>query len=200
MSMFSKLLASVLLALCSAGCPASQDPIGPLSEAVAEPGLAGMWEYAEGEVWEYQQLHIYAGEDGKSLEILVAGEDGWVVLSGYVTAIGSRRYVNLRFHDGSQEARDDANEVSSTHPYWFCAIRFDEAGRLEVGMLGQLVEAAQAGRLRRSESRGYSGTLISDTSANIAALAAALSDEGVFKEAIVYRRVVQAPPAPENGN
>lgn len=178
------------------GCAASQNPAGPESEAVSEPRLAGAWQYAgdKGDGWDY--LHVFP--NGSTLEIVAVSseEKGWAILSGYVTAVGERRFVNLRITDASAALKADLDkqERVDSHPYSFVAIRFDGDDRLAVAYpVEQLHAAVKDGRLA-GEIVGDYDVFITDNSAKIAAVLGALDDGDLFEDPVPYRRI--AAPAP----
>ncbi|MGH6928839.1 MAG: hypothetical protein ACREEV_11020 [Dongiaceae bacterium] len=187
-----------LLAAVLGGCAASQNPLGPESEAVTEPRLAGAWQYAgdKGGGWDY--LHIIPGGNGSSLEIVaINSEDkGWTVLSGYVTAVGERRFVNLRIVDASAALKADLDKQAhkDSHPFSFVAVRFDGDDRLSVAYpLEQLHAAVKDGRLA-GEIVGDYDVYVGDSSANIAALLGGLGDGDLFKDPLLYRRISAPSP------
>lgn len=180
------------------GCAASQNPLGPESDAVSEPRLAGAWQYAgdKGGGWDYP--HVFPSGNGSTLEIVaVNSEDkGWAILSGYVTAVGERRFVNLRIINASAALQADLDKQArkDSHPYSFVAVRFDGDDRLSVAYpLEQLHAAVKDGRLA-GEIVGDYDVFITDSSANIAALLGGLGDGDLFKDPLPYRRI--PPPSP----
>jgi hypothetical protein len=185
-----------LLAGLLGGCAASQNPLGPESEAVSEPRLAGAWQYVgdKGGGWDY--LHVFPNGSGSALEIVaINSEDkGWAVLSGYVTAVGERRFVNLRITDASAALKADLDKQprKDSHPYSFVAIRFDGEDSLSVAYpVEQLHAAVKDGRLA-GETLGDYDVFISDSSAKVAALLGGLGEGDLFKDPLLYRRI----PAP----
>lgn len=190
-----RIVLGVLLAGVLAACAASQNPIGPESEAASEPRLAGTWQY-DGDKGGWDYLHIFPSEDGKALEIIaINGEEkAWAILSGYVTASGDRRYVNLRLANASPAIMADVQKQGQhdRYPYSFVAFRFDGDNRLLfVYPIEQLYAAVKAGRLAGATAGDYDVS-VSDTSANIAAEMAAVSDAELFKDPGAYRRISAA--------
>jgi hypothetical protein len=187
-----------LLAGALGGCAASQNPLGPESEAESEPRLVGTWQYAGDKSGGWDYLHIFPSGDGGMLEIVaINGEDrSWAVLSGYVTAIGERRFVNLRIVDASAALKADLDKQQNreSYPYSFVAVRFDRDDRLSIAYpVEQLHAAVKAGRLA-GETVGDYDVFISDASAHIAALFSSLDDDELFKDPLPYRRVAAYSP------
>lgn len=189
-------VAVLLFAVALAGCAASKNPVGPASAAVGEPRLAGVWAYDGGdERWEY--LHILPSDDGKQLQIVAVnqGDKSWAVLNGYVTAVGDRRFVNLRLTaaDASLMADVDKTGRKDSHPYAFAVYAFDGDDVLRIAYPAEpLHQAVKDGRLA-GETEGDYDVFISDDSAKIAAVLGALDDAALFKEPKRYRRV-KSPP------
>jgi hypothetical protein len=189
-------VAALLLAVALAGCAASKNPVGPASEAVSEPRLAGLWAYYDGggDGW---YLHILPGDDGKQLQIVavIHGDKSWAVLDGYVTAVGERRFVSLRLAaaDAGLMADVDKSGRKDSHPYSFAAYAFDGDDVLRIGYpLEALHQAVKDGHLA-GEVDGDYDVFIADSSANIAAVLGALDDAALFKEPKQYKRV-KSPP------
>lgn len=179
------------------GCVASQNPLGPASEAVSEPGLAGTWLYDgdKGDAWNY--LHVLPGEDGKSMEIVVvnSAEKGWLVLAGHVTSVGEQRYINLQVAAAAPAVKADLDKDprAKTHSYSFVAYRLEGDGRLTLAYpLGPLHAAVKNGQLA-GETVGDYDAFISDNPAKIAAVLGAVSAAELYKDAAVYRRISPAP-------
>jgi hypothetical protein len=185
-----------MLAVGLTGCAASQNPLGPESEAVSEPRLAGAWQYVGDKSGGWDYLHVFQSGNGSAIEIVaINSEDkGWAVLSGYVTAVGERRFVNLRIVDAAAALRADLDKQphKDSHPYSFVAIRFDGDDSLAVAYpVEQLHAAVKDGRLA-GETVGDYDVLISDSAANTAALLGGLGEGDLFKDPLLYRRI----PAP----
>jgi hypothetical protein len=183
----------LLFAVGLAGCAASKNPLGPSSEALSEPRLAGVWAYegSGNDSWEY--LHILPGDDGKQLQIVAVnqGDKSWAVLGGYVTAVGDRRFVNLTLvaADAGLTADVDKTGRKQSHPYSFAAYAFDGDDRLTIGYpVEALHQAVKDGRLAGETSGDYD-VFIGDSSANIAAILGGLDDAALFKDPKRYRRV-----------
>jgi hypothetical protein len=127
--------------------------------------------------------------------VVVNSTDGdWVVLSGYVSAAGARRYLNLRVSAASAEVQADIDKSGKekTHPYSFVAYRLEEGGRLSLAYpVEPLVAAVKTGRLA-GETVGDYDAFISDAGPNIAAVLAAVDDQVLFKDPVVYRRISPA--------
>jgi hypothetical protein len=186
----------VLLPCLLAGCAASQNPLGPESEAVSEPRLSGAWQYAGDKSGGWDYLHIFPSGNGGTLEIVaINSEDkGWAILSGYVTVVGERRFVNLRIVNASAALKADLDKQAhkDSHSYSFVAVRFDGDDRLSIAYpVEQLHAAVKDGRLA-GETVGDYDVFITDSSANTAALLGGLGDGDLFKEPLLYRRI----PAP----
>jgi hypothetical protein len=189
-------VAALLFAVALAGCAASKNPLGPASEAVSEPRLAGLWAYdGGGDRWEY--LHILPSADGKQVEIIAVNQDdkAWAVLDGYVSAVGKRQFVNLRLATASADVMADVEKSGrkDSHPYSFAAYAFDGDDVLNVAYpQAPLYQAVKDGRLAGETSGDYD-VFISDSAANIAAVLGALDDATLFKEPKQYKRV-KSPP------
>ena len=188
----------VLLAGLVGGCAASQSPLGPESEAVSEPRLAGAWQYVgdKGGGWDY--LHVFPDGSGGALEIVAinSADKDWAVLSGYVTAVGERHFVNLQITDASAPLKADLEKQGrkDSHPYSFVAIRFDGDDRLSVAYPVQQLHAAVSDGRLAGETVGDYDVFISDSSANIATVLAGLGEGDLFKDPLLYRRI--AAPSP----
>lgn len=191
-----RVVASLLFAVALAGCAASKNPLGPASEAVSEPRLAGVWATdSGGDRWEY--LHILPSDDGKQLQIVAVnqGDKSWAVLDGHITAVGQRRFVNLRLAAAGADIMADVDKSGrkDSHPYSFAAYAFDGDDVLRIAYpLEPLHQAVKDGRLAGETSGDYD-VFISDSSANIAAALGAVDDATLFKEPKRYRRV-KSPP------
>jgi hypothetical protein len=189
-------IGALLAAVALAGCAASKNPLGPASEAVSEPRLAGVWAYeGNDDRWEY--LHILPSDDGKQLQIVAVnhGDKSWAVLDGYVTAVGERRFVNLRLAaaDAGLMADVDKTGRKDGYPYSFAAYAFDGDDRLTIGYpLEPLHKAVQDGRLA-GETNGDYDAFIADSAANVAAVLGALDDATLFNDPKHYRRVKSTP-------
>lgn len=191
-----RIVAALLFAVALGGCAASKNPLGPASEAVSEPRLAGVWAYEGGnDRWEY--LHILPSDDGKQLQIVAVnqGDKSWAVLDGYVTAVGERRFINLRLAaaDPGLMADVDKSGHKDSHPYSFAAYAFDGDEVLRIGYPQEpLYKAVKDGRLAGETSGDYD-VFVADSSANIAASLGALDDAALFKDPKQYKRV-KSPP------
>ncbi len=191
-----RLVTALLFAVALAGCAASKNPLGPASEAVGEPRLAGVWATdSGGDRWEY--LHILPGDDGKQLQIVAVnqGDKSWAVLDGYVTAVGEHRFVNLRLAaaDAGLLADVDKSGHKDSHPYSFAAYAFDGDDVLSVAYPQEpLYKAVKEGRLAGETSGDYD-VFIADSSAKIAAVLGAVDEATLFKEPKRYKRV-KSPP------
>jgi hypothetical protein len=188
----------VVLAGALAGCAASQNPLGPEGEAASEPRLVGTWQYAgdKGGGWDY--LHVFPHESGSTIEVVAvnSADKGWAVLSGYLTAVGERRFANLRIVEASAALRADLDKQAhkDSHPYSFVAVRFDGDDRLSIAYpVEQLHAAVKDGRLA-GETVGDYDVFVTDSSANIAALLGGLGDGDLFKDPLLYRRLPAAAP------
>src|ERR1700752_4213939 len=102
-------LAILLSVTGLAGCVASTNPIGPAGEAVSELRLAGVW-VKEGDGGGREDLHILARDKQLQIVAINHGDDSWAVLDGYVTALGDRRFVNLRLAAADAETIADADK------------------------------------------------------------------------------------------
>jgi hypothetical protein len=189
---------SLLSAIALAACVASTNPIGPDSEAVGEPRLVGLW-VAENNDKGSDYIHILpAADSDKKVQVFALDRagDGWAVLDGYVSAVGERRFVNLRLAaaDPGTIAEVEESGRKITHPYSFVAYAFAGDDRLSLSYpLELLQKAVKEGRLA-GETVGDYDVLIADSSANIAAVLGATGDADLFKEPIHYRRI--SLPAP----
>ncbi len=189
-------VAALLFAVALAGCAASKNPLGPASEAVSEPRLAGVWAYEGGDDrWEY--VHILPSDDGKQLQIVAVnqGDKSWAVLDGYVTAVGERRFINLRLAAADTGLMADVDKTGrkDSHPYSFAAYAFDGDDVLRIGYpLEALHQAVKDGHLA-GEVDGDYDVFVADSSANIAAVLGALDDAALFMEPKQYKRVKSAP-------
>ena len=185
-------VAALLFAVVLAGCAASKNPIGPASEAIGEPRLAGTWASDGGDNrWEY--LHILPGKDGKQMQIVAVneGDQSWAVLDGYVTEVGGHRFINLRLAAADAELMADADKSGQkdSHPYSFAAYAFEGDDVLAVGNPVELLyNDVKDGHLAGETSGDYD-VFVSDSSANIAAALGALDDAALFKQPKRYRRV-----------
>jgi len=183
----------ILIAGMLGGCAASQNPLGPESEAVSEPRLSGTWQYVGDKSGSWDYLHVFPSGNGSVLEIVAINSEDkdWAVLSGYVTAVGARRFVNLQVIGASAALKADLDkqEHRATHPYSFVAVRFDADDRLAVAYpVEQLHAAVEAGRLA-GETVGDYDVFITDSSDNIAALLDSLAEGDLFKDPLLYRRI-----------
>jgi hypothetical protein len=191
-----RLVAALLFTVALAGCAASKNPVGPASEAIGEPRLAGVWAYDGGDNrWEY--LHILPADDGKQLQIVAVnqGDKSWAVLDAYVTAVGELRFVNLRLAaaDAGLMADVDKSGHKDSHPYSFAAYAFDGDDVLNVTYPQEpLYKAVKDGRLAGETSGDYD-VFIGDSSANIAAVLGALDEAALFQQPKKYKRV-KSPP------
>ena len=189
-------LAALLMAVALAGCAASKNPLGPVSDAVGEPRLAGVWT-SEANAADWEFLHILPSDDGKRLQIVAVnhGDKSWAVLDGSVTAVGQRRFVNLRLvaADAGLLADVDKTGRKDSHPYSFAAIAFDGDDSLTIGYpVEALYQAVKDGHLTGETSGDYD-VFIADSSANIAAVLGALDDATLFKDPKRYRRLKATP-------
>lgn len=185
-------IAVLLLAAALAGCAASKNPIGPASEAVSEPRLAGTWASDGGDNrWEY--LHILPSKDGQQLQIVAVneGDQSWAVLDGYVTAASGHRFINLRLAAADAELMADVDKTGhkDTHPYSFAAYSFEGDDVLSIGNLVELLyNAVKSGQLAGETSGDYD-VFVGDSSAKIAAVLGAADDATIFKQSKRYHRV-----------
>jgi hypothetical protein len=193
-----RIATALVIAVALGGCAMSNNPVGPASEAVSEPGLVGTWQYAgeKSDGWDY--LNVFQSESGNTLEIVaISSEDkSWAILAGHVTAVGERRFVSLRLTAGSEAVmRDSAKQGPvGDHPYSFVAYRLDGGDKLVIGYpLEPLQEAVKGGKLAGSAAGEYD-VVIDDSSANIAAALGAVPDAQLFKEPLPYRRIAAASP------
>jgi hypothetical protein len=189
-------VAVLLFAVALGGCAASKNPLGAVSEAVAEPRLAGVWT-SEGNAGDWEFLHILPGDDGKQLQIVAVnqGDKSWAVLDGYVTAVGERRFINVRLGAADPGLMADVDKTGhkDTHPYSFAALAFDGDDRLTIGYpVEALHQAVKDGRLAGETSGDYD-VFIADSSANIAAVLGALDEAALFKQPKHYKRM-KSPP------
>ncbi|HZF32762.1 MAG TPA: hypothetical protein VE914_03070 [Candidatus Angelobacter sp.] len=188
----TRTVAALLFAITLAGCAASKNPLGPASDAVSEPRLAGVWAY-EGNNEGSEYLHILPSDDGKRLQIVAVnqGDKSWAVLDGYVIAVGERRFINVRLTaaDAGLMADVDKTGHKDSHPYSFAAYAFDGDDRLTIGYpVEALYKAVKDGRLAGETSGDYD-VFVADSAANIAAILGALDDAALFKEPKRYRRI-----------
>ena len=189
-------VAALLFAVALAGCAASKSPLGPASEAVGEPRLAGTGA-SEGSGGDWEYLHILPSDDGKQLQIVAVnqGDKSWAVLDGYVTAIGDRRFLNLRLvaADAGLMADVEKSGRKDSHPYSFAAYALDGDDGLRIGYpVEALHQAVKDGRLAGETSGDYD-VFIADSSAKIAAVLGALDDAALFKDPKHYKRI-KSPP------
>jgi hypothetical protein len=185
-----------LLTALLIGCAASTHPVGPLSEAVTEPRLAGVWEN-EGSADHDEYVHILPSEDGKQLQIVAVdhGDKSWAVLDGYVTAVGEKRLLNLRIAAASARlvADVEGSGHEDTHPYAFAAYAFEGDDRLAVAYVYEpLREAVKEGRLA-GEMDGEYDVYVADSPAAITAVLGAVESAALFEDAERYRRVRSGP-------
>jgi len=191
-----RIVGGALLAGVLAGCAASQNPLGPESEAVSEPRLVGTWQYAGDKSGGWDYLHVFPSGSGSTLEIVAinSADKGWAVLSGYLTAVGERRFVNLRIVEASAALRADLDKQAHKDSYSFVAVRFDGDDRLSIAYpVEQLHAAVKDGRLA-GETVGDYDVFVTDSSANIAALLGGLGEGDLFKDPLLYRRIPAAAP------
>src|SRR5215510_5946541 len=190
-------VAILLFAIALAGCAASKNPVGPAGEAVSEARLAGVWvqEGGDNDRWEY--LHILPSADGKQLQIVAVnhGDKSWAVLDGYVTAVGERRFVNLRLAAADAELMADVDKSGrkDSHPYSFAAYAFEGDDVLSIAYPADpLYKAVKDGQLAGETSGDYD-VFVADSSEKIAAVLGAVDEATLFKEPKRYRRV-KSPP------
>jgi len=190
-------VAILLFAIALAGCAASKNPVGPASEGVSEPRLAGVWvqEGGNNDRWEY--LHILPGADGKQLQIVAVnhGDRSWAVLDGYVTAIGKRRFVNLRLAAADAELMADVDKSGrkDSHPYSFAAYAFEGDDVLSIAYPADpLYKAVKNGQLAGETSGDYD-VFVADSSEKIAGVLGAVDEATLFMDPKRYRRV-KSPP------
>jgi len=197
MRFVSRLRIPLLLLLCavSSGCPVSQHPVGVRADAVSEPRLAGTWEGVSGdddEDSDWRRLHVFADSSATSFDVVAIDDDGWAVLHGYVTVHDGRRYLNLTLRDASDEILRDVRETRETYPYWFAAIRFEDADEVEVAFLVDTIsELIRDGRLAGTPGSQQHETRLTSTSDEIASELAAKRDVDVFADALRYRRLTE---------
>ena len=190
-------VAILLFAIALAGCAASKNPVGPAGEAVSEARLAGVWvqEGGDNDRWEY--LHILPSADGKQLQIVAVnhGDKSWAVLDGYVTAVGERRFVNLRLAAADAELMADVDKSGrkDSHPYSFAAYAFEGDDVLSIAYPADpLYKAVKDGQLAGETSGDYD-VFVADSSEKIAAVLGAVDDAALFKQPKRYRRVKSTP-------
>jgi hypothetical protein len=188
--------AAALLTALLIGCAASTHPVGPVSEAVAEPRLAGVWAH-EGGADHDEYVHILPSDDGKRLQIVAVdhGDKSWAVLDGYVTAVGEKRLLNLRIAAADAKLTADVEESGhkDTHPYAFAAYAFEGDDRLAVAYVYEpLREAVKEGRLA-GEMDGEYDVYVADSPAAITAVLGAVETAALFEDAERYRRVRSGP-------
>jgi hypothetical protein len=189
-------VAILLFAVTLAGCAASKNPLGPTTAAISEPRLAGVWVSA-GSAGDWEYLHILPSADGKQLQIVAVneGDKSWAVLDGYVTAVGQRRFVNLRLAaaDPGLMADVDKSGHKDSHPFSFAAYTFDGDDGLSIAYPAEaLHQAVKDGRLAGETSGDYD-VFVTDSSDKIVAVLGAVDDATLFKEPKRYRRV-KSPP------
>jgi hypothetical protein len=167
-----------------------------VSEAVAEPRLAGVWAH-EGGADHDEYVHILPSDDGKRLQIVAVdhGDKSWAVLDGYVTAVGEKRLLNLRIAAADAKLTADVEESGhkDTHPYAFAAYAFEGDDRLAVAYVYEpLREAVKEGRLA-GEMDGEYDVYVADSPAAITAVLGAVETAALFEDAERYRRVRSGP-------
>jgi len=182
----------LLTTLALAACAASKNPVGPASEAFGEPQLAGMWTHvAEGETRDI--LHVIPLDaDGTAFNIVFVNheERDWAVLDGYVTAIGDRRFVNLRLRAASGDLMADIDRQGrkDSHPYSFVAYAFEGGDVLRIALPREaLYKAVEEGRLA-GETNGDYDVFVSADSSEIAAFLGTADAAELFRDARRYRR------------
>jgi hypothetical protein len=188
--------AAALVAALLAGCAASIHPVGPLSEAVSEPRLAGVWAH-EGGVDRDEYVHVLPNDDGKRLQIVAVhhGDKSWAVLDGHVTAVGDRRLLNLRIAAADARLSADAERSGhkDTHLYSFAAYAFEGDDRLIVSYPREvLYQAVEEGRLA-GELAGDYDVFVADSPAAIAGVLSAVDTAALLADPERYRRVRSAP-------
>jgi hypothetical protein len=192
----SRLLAGATIAAALSGCVAATNPVGPPDAAVEEPRLLGVWIADSGgegnRAWEY--LHILAkGDDKKHLDILVANheEKTWIVLDGYVTAVGEREFLNLRIitADATTMAQIAKYPRHETYPYSFAAIAFESDGRLKAAYTGEVLAKAVKDNRLAGETQGDWDVFISAPSEAIATALAGADEAVLFARPIYYKRL-----------
>jgi hypothetical protein len=111
-------------------------------------------------------------------------------LDGYVTAVGERRFVNLRLAAADAGLLADVAKSGheDSHPYSFAAYAFDGDDVLSVAYPQEaLYKAVKEGRLAGETSGDYD-VFIGDSSANIAAVLGALDEAALFNQPKQYKR------------
>ena len=199
-------VAAVSFAVALAGCAASKNPIGPENQAVSEPRLAGVW-INESDRSSGDYLHILAtADDNKRFQVVAVnhGDNAWAVLDGYITAVGDRRFVNLRLvaADTQTMAQIDKDGHKLSHPFTFAAIAFDDDDHLVIANPVELLFAAVKGGRLAGETSGDYDVYIDDSSEKIADVLGSAGSAKLFEESqndqnsqhpLHYRRVKEAP-------
>jgi hypothetical protein len=188
-----RVIAALLTAVALAACAASKNPVGPASEAVSEPRLAGIWTYGGKEESRRDILHIIPRDDtATTFDIIFVdhADSDWAVLDGYVTAIGERRFVNLQLRAASASLMTeiDSQGHKDSHPYSFVAYAFEGDDVLRTALPREtLYNAVKEGRLAGETSGDYD-VFVSADSGDIAAFLGTVDAADLFKDAHRYQR------------
>ena len=186
-------LTVLALSLSLAACIASTNPVGPESQAVAEPGLVGSWRYAgsQDDVWNF--VHVLPLPENR-VQVVAINElrSDWAVLVGHVSTAGPRRVLNLKLVSASDSIRGEVEKQGrKDYPYSFVVYRLEGKDRLVVAQPFKAIQSAlQSGKL--SGESPDNALFIADESARISAMFAAAPDPELFAQTAVYLRV----PAP----
>ena len=169
--------AAALLALLAGCLPGSVNPVTPPEAGLDAPELLGLWRAAVEEDTVY--IHVLRGE-GAALEVVAVnhradGGGGTDLYRAHVSAVGARRYVNLR------PAVADANDGA---PYWILGYEPGEDSALTLLFLSSdtLARAVTDGRLAGEVTGDSFGEAVRLTGSGqeIAAFLAATSAKELF--------------------
>lgn len=171
-----------------------------MDRAVGEPRLAGIWTYGGEDDTRKDILHVIPLDNGdRSFDIVFLdhADRDWAVLSGYVTAVGGRRFVNLQLRAASDGlmADVDTQKGNGSQSYSFVAYAFEGNDILRLGFPREaLYKAVAEGRLAGETSGDYD-VFVSAGSPEIAAFLGSVDAAELFAEAHRYRRT-QLPDRP----
>jgi len=188
---------ALLLAVLLGGCMASQNPVGPLSEAVNDERLLGSWRSDKTGETEFVHVLRRNGASDLAMEIVVANqENGWLVFRGHVTTVGDGRYISAKLVTADDGTLEEVGKspVKDSHPYSFAAYKLEGDDTLIVATPIEAVHTAVAEGRLAGKTEGEYDVYVTDSSANIAAFLGGLDDAKLFTDPVRYSRVKSAVP------